>query len=71
MKLKQAVRKARKSGYAWVAVDENKTIYMYKVKPSGRYMSECWDTAGPSSWVELVEKYTGSKDWKDTLREVK
>jgi len=64
MKLKKALKIAKKAGFDYVAVDRNKQIHMYGQKPETSELF--W-----FSTILNIGTYTGSKDWKDTLRRVK
>ena len=77
MKLKQALKIAKDKGFDFIVVEVNKNIYMCKREK----LLLCPDT-NCETWLnensqravlrfELIGIYTGSKNWKDTLREVK
>ena len=67
MKLKQALKIAKKRGFNFVAVDSNGVIYAHGEEPQQLrlgWCDRCWD------YIRLGV-YTGSKNWKNTLRGVK
>lgn len=69
MKLKQAKKKARKLSLSWVAVDGDQKVYGYESIPSMMTSADEW--FAPNSAVLLSEEdYSGSKNWRATLREV-
>lgn len=70
MKLKQAIKKARKLGYCWIAVDDG-SIYMYKNPPSYSYYYKEWSSNG-ESFIDgyYLDKYTGKKRDTQTMRAV-
>ncbi len=69
MKLKKALKLAKLQGFKWVAVDKDLTVYMYTNEPIGEPKHEHWNTDG--GLCSDFGIYTGNKDWKETLREVK
>ena len=68
MKLKQAIKIAKKKGYNWGAVDKDDEICMYDTKPFINIPENMWDTRGE---CKLIAGYTGSKHWTKTRRKVK
>ena len=69
MKLKKAIKIAKKMNKKWnfVAVDCDNKIYVYTANEGHGYRQwYCVD-----SDVCYLGIYTGSKNWKDTLRRVK
>ena len=66
MKLKKAMKIAKKSNYNYVAVDANRDVYMFKDNPEVlQEDNNVWDSCGS---MECIGIYTGKKAWKDTLR---
>lgn len=71
MKLKLALKITKTKGFKWVAVDADKTIFMYMKKPKRHTLSVEWDELTSTSLMFYCERYSGSKSWVDTLRRVK
>ena len=76
MKLKKAIKIARKMGLKWVSVDEDQTIYAYNSKPYAegsrwRRIFEDIPEADDGIILGVLGKYTGGKFWEETLRRVK
>ena len=69
MKLKEVIAKllAEDSDLEWIAVDANDQIYGYYNEPHIVANFKVWRVDGDS--VSLG-KYTGVKNWKDTLASV-
>ena len=60
---------AKENEYHWVAVDENGEIFAYQREP---VIPDGWDVYGAKDIAyTYIGKYTGSKKWTQTLREVK
>ena len=73
MKLKKAVKKARKLGYKWVAVNDLGDIFLFNYKPVKTLSRTQWlidisECDNPTNMY--IGRYTGSKNWTKTLREV-
>lgn len=69
MKLKKLIKIAQVEGKKWVSVDKGGTAYssMFKPEPLEGY----WMMPGKyEDLFVLLGKYTGKKDWKNTLRKV-
>lgn len=62
MKLKKALKIAKKEGFDCIAVDANKKICGYKIKFDG----QAW-----YSYYTIIGMYTGSKKFEDTFRKIK
>jgi len=71
MKLKKAVRRAKKQGFNWIAVDSDLFICMYEKKPAIQGMYAAW-TPSENSGLRIIcgKRYTGKKSWNKTLRQV-
>ena len=67
MKLKQALKKAKRFGYRWIAVDPCSTIYAYKNKPK---VGSCGGVFTALGDCYQIGNYTGGKLWNITRREV-
>ena len=50
----------------WIAVDEDLNVYFYKKEPDINLRCNEWGTLISGS-VLVCTKYTGDKDWKNTL----
>jgi len=72
MKLKEAKRIAKMLGYNWLAVDANRSIYMYKNKPEiYTGIDLCWSAESTSFLDGYYQgEYTGSKYWTQTRRKL-
>ena len=64
MKLKKALKIAKTSNFDYIAVDSNNFINMFKAVPTKNSIE--WGNE-----FQELDTYTGSKNWKDTLRDVK
>lgn len=70
MKLKEAKKIAKESGFNFVAADMDGTIYAY----ANHYIDELddgWGYSAADNNHKYIGLYTGSKHWTETLREVK
>ncbi|RLB66284.1 MAG: hypothetical protein DRH08_06545 [Deltaproteobacteria bacterium] len=66
MKLKEAIKEAKKLGFNWVGVD-NYSLFIYAYQDKPKKSEASWVARSP---FEAIGEYSGSKNWKDTLRKV-
>jgi len=73
MKLKKALKIARKIDGKYIAVDKSNVIYSYNQFVTNKH-SDMWAVfkgdIGQFNYIR-IGMYTGSKNWKETLRKVK
>jgi hypothetical protein len=78
MKLKRLMKMVKDiPGHSWLAIDKNGKAFSYTGCPHVPYKYDAYDELDHESWdydgdyIDLQCKYTGKKDWRNTLRYIK